>query len=520
MRIGNTLGAAVVWTIAVVASTITSWGATAERVRPVPIGGSLPGQSGDRYYGVYVPTRYGGILTVQTTAGNVGEITGPDGRPRRNGDEVGNNAQGWYTFQVAGADKTYTVSTTFEQIGQSARPPWNFYYWPTKADAVHEPWSGWNGRVDTPQAYGDDIQVIPYGSPVSPGQDIVLAGPNGLLETPPAPGDTSTWFPNLFDDLTWRGADGTWYNTPSPMLKYDQIFSSSSRSWEAANSQNQDISRWPGHCLGGAIASIMLNEPTPAPGSGVSQDELKGLWAELGENHYNHRIGDNVNNIPAGPPRRGYDECDAFVPRFHAMLEHHIRARRQALLANLRAFPPTGKSNEVWNHGVGKYVSKFHAIPGEGARHVRIETELYANSGANLNESDPKPRVNTYEYTLVYTPTGEVNETATNLCDWISVGGEAMFCPLNVMEVAESRWQGHNPMITESNVRSLDMANGGNATRFAATAPPTWRPVGNYEAGRAPMFALGRDRDNYGTGAPPGGAGSPRRGGIFRIFGR
>ena len=38
--------------------------------------------------------------------------------------------------------------------------------------------------------------------------------------------------------------------------------------WEAANSQNQDISRWPGHCLGGAVASILLNEPTPAPGPG------------------------------------------------------------------------------------------------------------------------------------------------------------------------------------------------------------------------------------------------------------
>ena len=61
-----------------------------------------------------------------------------------------------------------------------------------------------------------------------------------------------------------------------------------------------------GHCLGGAVSSILLNEPRPAPGTGMTQDELKALWAELGENHYNHRIGDYANEIPAGPPRRPF----------------------------------------------------------------------------------------------------------------------------------------------------------------------------------------------------------------------
>ena len=32
---------------------------------------------------------------------------------------------------------------------QSTKKPWNFYYWPTKADSIHEPWAGGNGRVDT-----------------------------------------------------------------------------------------------------------------------------------------------------------------------------------------------------------------------------------------------------------------------------------------------------------------------------------------------------------------------------------
>ena len=513
MRIGNRLGMAVIgaW-LAAMAVTPGAGADATRRVVPVPLGGTLSGQAGDQHFGVYVPTKFGGMLSVKTTEGKVGTIVGPDGRERANGSEVGNNAQGWYTFTVDNAEKPYNVSNTFIQVGESARRPWNFYYWPTKADVVHEPWAGGNGRVDTMRALGDDIMVATPGSYIAPGQDIVLAGPNGLLETPPAQGDDSTWFPNLYDDLTFRGADGTMYQTPSPMLKYDQLFNSSARGWESAAQQNKDISRWPGHCLGGAVASILLNEPTPAPGSGMTRDELKALYAELGENHYNHRIGDFATSIPPGPPRPGFDETDRFVPRFHAMLETHIRGQKQALLGNLRAFPPRGTNNEVWNHGIGKFTAKYSAIPGKGERAVKLEVELEANAGSSLNGQDAKPRIIDYVYTLVYGLDGKIDETQAANSDWISIDGEGMFAPLNILEVLETKWQGHNPYVTEANVRSLDLANGGGYGRFTS-APPQFRPVGTYEMGRAPLFA---DRNADGTPETP----SPRRGGLFRFFGR
>jgi hypothetical protein len=75
--------------------------------------------------------------------------------------------------------------------------------------------------------------------------------------------------------------------------------------------------------------------------------------------------------------------------------------------------------------------------------------------------------------------------------------------------VLSTRWAGHNPYITEANVRSVDLANGGATARYARSTPPTWRPVNSYEAGRAPLFA--------GTGDASGA--SPRRG-LFRLFGR
>ena len=70
-------------------------------------------------------------------------------------------------------------------------------------------------------------------------------------------------------------------------------------------------------------------------------------------------------------------------------------------------------------------------------------------------------------------------------------------------------WQGHNPHVTEANVRALDMANGGGG-RFAS-APPRFRSVQEYEGNRvaAPtMFASGNSSS------------SPRRGFFGRFFGR
>lgn len=532
MRIGNRLGmVAAGAVIAALTATMARGADEARRVQPVPLGGTLPDQSGNRYYGVYVPTKFGGLLTVAATSGKVGPIIGPDGRERANGAEVGLNAHGWYTFMVSADDrdkekdkrdkekdkeKTYTLSTTFVQVGESTRKPWNYYYWPTKSDAIHEPWSGGNARVDTMQVLGDDQLVATPGAYIEPGKDIVRAGRNGILETPVAPGDDSTWFPNEYDDLTFRGKDGTIFQTPSPMLKYDQLFNTGARAYEASFAQNQDISRWPGHCLGGAVASILLNEPSPAPGTGLTRDELKALWAELGENHLNHRIGDYATDIPPGPPRPGPDETDRFVPRFHQMLETHLRGEKQALLANLRAFPPRGTTSEVWNHGVGKFTAKYTALPGKGERSVKLEVDLEANSGSSLNGQDTNPRIIHYVYTLVYGLDGRIDETQASTSDWISLSGEALFCPLNLLQLVHTKWAGHNPYITEDNVKQLDMANGGGY-RFAG-APPQFRPVVAYEAGRpsvepSPTFAA------QGSNVSPGNPGSPRRG-LFRIFGR
>ena len=148
MRIGNWLGGAVIWAWAATMSMASGAG-TAEHVTTIPLGGALDGQSGDHHYGVYIPTRFGGELKVTTTEGQIVEFKGPNGAPKVNGQEIGFDQQGWYTFKIQGAKKPYAVQTSFVQTAVATKKPWNFYYWPTKADSVHEPWAGGTARVDT-----------------------------------------------------------------------------------------------------------------------------------------------------------------------------------------------------------------------------------------------------------------------------------------------------------------------------------------------------------------------------------
>ena len=181
-------------------------------------------------------------------------------------------------------------------------------------------------------------------------------------------------------------------------------------------------------------------------------------------------------DIPAGPPTDGPDPCDRYVARFHRLLEERVRGQGRALLGNLRAFPPRGTTDEVWNHGVGRYTARYRGIPGRDVCTVLVEVEIEANSASSLNGNDEHPRAVRYVYTLAYNRDGRVDDSRGDACDWISVGGEALYAPLNLMEVESTRWAGHNPYVTEPNVRAIDLANGGDPARYAGAPPSSSRP--------------------------------------------
>ena len=149
MRIGNWLGGAVIWHW----PPSMEWqptARTAEHVTTVPLGGALDRQSGDRYYGVYVPTRFGGELQVKTTSGKIVDLKGPNGAARTQRPRHRRRPARMVYIQSMRAPRSPTrwKPPSFRSP-RASRKPWNFYYWPTKADSIHEPWAGGNARVDT-----------------------------------------------------------------------------------------------------------------------------------------------------------------------------------------------------------------------------------------------------------------------------------------------------------------------------------------------------------------------------------
>lgn len=64
---------------------------------------------------------------------------------------------------------------------------------PQVADLIVEPVSGGNGIADS-LAIDDDIQLVAFGASVLPGQPIIAAGPDGVVDTLPA-GDDHAQFP-------------------------------------------------------------------------------------------------------------------------------------------------------------------------------------------------------------------------------------------------------------------------------------------------------------------------------------
>ena len=123
MRIGNRLGGAVVWAIvAAMAATLGRGADAAERVQPVPLGGSLAGQSGDRALRRLCPD------PVRRRADRQGDRRATvehDHRPRRPASgrtarrSATNAARLVHLHGRPGPTKPYTVETTFVQVGQS-----------------------------------------------------------------------------------------------------------------------------------------------------------------------------------------------------------------------------------------------------------------------------------------------------------------------------------------------------------------------------------------------------------------
>ena len=445
----------------------------ASQIVKIPLGGTavLPEMAVGK---VYIPTRFGGTLSlsggdlelyyssgVDLTDGAAeliahGEYNSylvESGSPCNR--EIPLDEYGWYYVRARSAPST-AITALFMQTAESPERPWNFYWWPYKCDYIYEIKSGGNGVADSTAVSGsDDVQVIEPGSAVAGGQEIVNAGYDGILQTacPPDSKETIQTFDNLYD------AGGA-------LEKYDSIFGTNALQEEtkvpiypiARHFGGAELDGWEGHCIGGALASIFLNQPEPAPGVSLSQDELEGLWIEIFNNPWGALYEEIMNGCPAGPPISGADDTDKYCGGFHNVLEVGLKTNEKALLSNLRG---EGASPEpVWNHAVWKYKSLFSEAPGGDEHLVEILTNIYANKDHEPPTNGTEDRECVYKYIVLYDSDGEVL-VESNMNDWISVSGSANFAPQNILYCPEPDTANPyaNQYVTVTNVRSIDSNN-------------------------------------------------------------
>ncbi len=403
---------------------------------------------------VYVPTKWGGELKLSGSSLQLFYSDGSDLDRNKvksifKGDYDSNivasgspcqytvpeNKPGWYYIKTP-SESLVSISSEFKQEGSASPRPFNFYWWATKGDYIND---GGNGVADTTAA-GDDVQVVPPGSPAG-GGDIIRCGNDGIMQSVPGGDDRSHTMINLFD-------------VPGPLSKYDAVFGTTARDWEAQNGQG--LYGWEGHCLGGAMASVLLDQPSPTGSSGMNNDELEGLWAEMGETTGIYTVPDYMGGCPAGPPTSGSDSTDSYVGNFHRMLEQYIKGSQVSLQSNLRS--EGSDPGEVWNHAVWRFEAQYEEAPGDDEKIVRIENDVDANQDHTPPTDDTDDRSMTYTYIVEYQSNGEVSQSSSEN-DWISVAGHANFAPSNMLRVTDANWGGNNPHVTEGNVRSIDTAN-------------------------------------------------------------
>lgn len=118
----------------------------------LPLGRSLTGRQlyDNNKYKVFVPTKYGGKLTISSDHCIIGNITNPQGYIVNNGDNLGMNCNGWYTFEVTPVypNTEYDIESTFEQSGDSSKQPWPCPWYPIAEDIAYPHLYDSDGALD------------------------------------------------------------------------------------------------------------------------------------------------------------------------------------------------------------------------------------------------------------------------------------------------------------------------------------------------------------------------------------
>ncbi|HEX2952049.1 MAG TPA: hypothetical protein VHV83_21145 [Armatimonadota bacterium] len=225
----------------------------------IPLGDSVTA-SGPDAFRVYVPTKWGGTLTIRTTAGTIdGLHNASTGMAYTNGGQIGQNQQGWYVFKVNGATD-YTVSNTFTQQRAVSRKPWTCQWYPMPNELPPHLYDVGAALEVYDRAFGTHALAVEK-------QCWLFTGKHFLAKKSTSERDAErTWGYDINnadgDNNVWTGWD--------PNVTYD---------WNHnGNTSDTMDASWFGHCDMATAVMLCENEPTGnsyGPNGTVFTQEIK-----------------------------------------------------------------------------------------------------------------------------------------------------------------------------------------------------------------------------------------------------
>jgi hypothetical protein len=332
---------------------------------------------------IYVPSRWGGKLSVDTPVAVNRDIRYPDGSPFQNGSETGEDKHGWYMLFTDDARNAYPLKNDFVEEGEARTVPWNFWYFPFAKSPVGER-----------NLYGDSGAYKKLDNLVS------FLGLGS---------DSFDW------ETAWhKGGDSWWGHCwgatiASIALQQPQAtrgFTQDELEGLAADFFNEYGAMPLAPPMGAYYPEYTypLEKPTPAPG----------------------------------------EDVDRAVHSFHASLREMLRIQKRPLHMNLRnaageLYNRNGayRGGEVWNQGCYKYKSTVTEDPNaqgdeetEKIRQIKHETTFDCNEDfAPVSTGNPKDnpdfrREQRTEYVLMYGDDGDVMPNGTiagNQQNWLNM---------------------------------------------------------------------------------------------------
>lgn len=422
------------------------------------LGGTVEGKSKPGLFRVFVPSRDGGLLTLESSAGQL-DVIGPDGQPvvdaatgkgvapaKKVSFEVGQGQFGWFGVMVTGA-ASYEVSAKFTITGHAKDRdgkmlvPWNFYYFPFTGVGPGHPAENWDKEFRT--------KAFEF--------------------------ESASFFKSEIESGGRRrgGLDGHTIN--------QEFLDAYNKFLGKEDGLTLGDCGWWGHCDAAAAASAIFTQPKAK--GGLAEQDVEWAASEIAMRGYAldlkfflGGVGNNSRSHPSHleiPEDKEGQSVDKDIGAFHEALVKLIKHEGGVAIMDFRADEGEGKHVEVWNQAAYKFESEVEQLEPDAigkdeealARRVKVKTIVFANADDDPSPGNPEnPKGSGWDrelhYVLNYDKKGKVDaahpRNNAQKCTWEATG-KNYYLPRYIFKVkglAGSQGNG-NPHVTLNHLGSI-----------------------------------------------------------------